>query len=276
MKNIVALCIMITFLAGCASVPKQDATPTWFLSAEKEYPSSKYIRAVGEGSSATIAKNAAIAEISLYFDAKTDMLTTALQQSAQVIRGDEVEFSEDKALLQIVNISSSADFFCVNFTDTYFDATHENYAVLAYIDKSEAAQIYTIRINALLAAIAAHIDYAHSESEPFLAAAAFAKAETLSVLAEKYIQAETTIVSADTEKYKSSLADLARLSAERIAMKKEIDFSITLNQEDSRYNSVFTTIAQVLEKRGYAYSVSDARYKIVIDILCAFIRPVGL
>ena len=153
--------------------------------------------------------------------------------------------------------------------------------VIAYINKKEAAQIYTLRINALMEAVNAYRDYARGEREPFLAVQALHKAKVISNLAEKYIHNETIIIPADTEKWQNALKTISLIPAEQNALKKYVTFSIQMSRKDKRFDPIFSTVAALLEKKGYAYSVSNSNYKIIIDISCLeesyatgeFVRP---
>lgn len=255
--------------------------PTWLSKPEKAYPTTLFIRAIGEGASFKQAQNSALSAISLYFDTKTEVITQAIKESKSVLLDDSSLFSSSQSYTQIANVSSSAEFFCVKFTETYYDKKSNKYSVLAYIDKKEAAQIYRSRIDALMLAVNGFRSQAQRENEPFLAAQSLYKAETISHLAEQYIKNETTIVPADSEKYKESLKIIALIPAERVALKKRLSFSIIMDQKEKRYDPLFSTVASILEKYGYSYSLSDSSYKIIIDMTCVeesaeageFVRP---
>ena len=157
----------------------------------------------------------------------------------------------------------------------------DKFTVLAYINKKEAAEIYTSRIKALIESVNAYHNYARTEKESFLAVTALHKAKVLSSLCEKYIHNETIIVPSDSEKWQEALKTIAFIPAELNALKKNVTFSIHLNQKEKKYDPVFSTVAGLLEKYGYAYSINDSNYKIIIDISCIeesyekgeFIRP---
>ena len=255
--------------------------PAWLKKPEKEFPTAAYIRAIGEGDSAKAARAAALSDISLFFDTKTEVITQAVKQSGAVISGDTSFFESNHSYQQIAQISSEAEFFCVNFTEPYRNEKTGVYSVLAYINKKEAAQVYTARINALMDSVNAYRTYAKGEKEPFRAVQALQKAQVISSLAGNYIKAETTIVPQDAQKFQRDLQTIALIPAERAALKKNMTFAITMNQKDKRFDPIFSTVAAVLEKQGYAYSVSDAQYAVIVDISCAeesydagmFVRP---
>lgn len=276
MKRVIILLVLATASALCFA-----DVPAWLKRPEKEYPSSEFIRAIGEGTSAKSAQNAAVADISLFFDTKTDVVTLAVKESSAILVDDKSMFASNQSYQQIAHISSNAEFFCVKFTDSYYDKKSDTYSVLAYINKKDAAQIYTARINALMDSIETYRFYAKNEKEPFLAIAALRKAQVLASLAEKYIHNETIIVPSDSIKFQNALKTIALISNERAALKKGLTFSISIIQKEKRFDPLFSTVASILERDGYAYSGEDALYKIIIDVSCLeegydagnFVRP---
>ena len=253
--------IALLNLALCA-----ESAPNWHKKAEKTYPSAQYIRAEGEGKSAKGAKNDAINQISLYFETKTQGITQAVESASLVIDGDREQFSSNKELLSLTKIESAAEFFCLNFTDVYYDEKHDTYFVMAYIDKKDAATIYNSRIAALLKSINGYTDYAKSEKEAFLAINALHKAAVLGELCERYIKAENTIYPSDTQKYQEALEEIAQLHVDYAVLKKNITFSVVLSETEQRYDPLFATICATLEKRGYVYSHENATYTVNVAI----------
>lgn len=255
--------------------------PEWLKKPEKEYPTSKFIRTVGEGANLKLAQDSAVSAISLYFDTKTEVLSTAVKEMSAILSDGKEVFNASRSIQQIMQITSNAEFFCVKFTDAYYDKKSDKFSVLAYINKKDASQIYTARIAALMDSVNVYREYAKKEKEPFLAVQALRKAEVLGKLAESYIHNENIIVPADTSKFQNDLKIISLLPAQRNALKNEITFSISINQKEKRYDPLFSTVASILEKYGYAYSVANPAYNIILDISCIeetydageFVRP---
>lgn len=277
MKKTVAVLanILMIFSAFCENIP------VWIKNPDREYPDSSYIKAVGEGHSVLLAKSNAVSEIALFFDTKINVVKLSVEELQELSTGDVGISASNQSYQQIAQISSEAEFFCVNFTDAYYDKKTELYSILAYIDKKEAAQIYTARIHALMDSVEAYRIYAKKEKELFLAADALRKAQVLGSLAEKYIHTETIIVPQDSAKFQQDLRTIALIPNERASLKKNMTFSITILQNEKRFDPIFSTVASILEKNGYAYSVAGANYKIIVDISCIeekydngdFVRP---
>ncbi|MBQ8014075.1 MAG: hypothetical protein IJ257_06755 [Treponema sp.] len=278
MKRTTLFLCLVTFIAGaafCADIP------SWVKNPEKDFPDSAYIKALGEGSSVKKAQDSALSDISLFFDTKIDYLKVAVDSAREIMVDDKSVFTSDESYKKITQITSSSEFFCVKFTESYYDKKSDKFSALAYINKKEASQIYASRISALMESVNAYRAFAQKEKEPFIAVQALQKAKVLSKLAESYIHNETIIIPSDSEKYQNDLKTIALIPSEIAAIKKGVTFSIKMNQKERKFDPIFSTVASILEKYGYAYSVSNSAYKILIDISCIeesydageFVRP---
>ena len=61
-KTIYLITLNILYSAFCYA-----AAPAWKLNLEKQFPSEKFVRAIGEGTTESVAKKSALAELSGYF-----------------------------------------------------------------------------------------------------------------------------------------------------------------------------------------------------------------
>lgn len=255
--------------------------PAWLVRPERDFPSKQYIRAVGEGSSVKAAQNSALAEISLYFNTKVDVVNVAVSSASAVAKDGAETFSSSKSFKQVASVSSSAEFFCVSFTDPFYDKKLDRYSVLAYINKAEASEIYKSRISSLMESINLYAESAADENEAFLAAAALSKAVVMGNLCEKYIHNETLIVPSESESYKAALRTIAETRSDRDALKKRMTFFIEMEQRDKVFMPIYSKLSSLMEKRGYAVSLAGANYTLKVDVSCAeenydagpFVRP---
>ncbi|EID84235.1 hypothetical protein MSI_23010 [Treponema sp. JC4] len=255
--------------------------PLWLKQPEKVFPQNEYIRAMGEGTSEKLAQNSALTGISQFFNTKVEVLTVAVKESNAIISEDKQRFDSKQSFSQIAKITSTAEFFCVYFTEPYYDKKSDKYSVLAYINRSEALKIYKSRITAIMDSIEEYESYSKNEIEPFLILSLLKKEQTLAVLAEKYIQSEILLVPSDSEVYKKDLQTISHIKPQVDKLKTQMTFSINMIQKEPVYNPVFSTIASILEKDGFAYSISGAKYQIIVDIDCIeesyeagqFVRP---
>lgn len=133
--SIVMLCIHSS--AFCfLSVPK------WITNLNDVFPSEKYIRAVGEGSSETLAKKVAVAELSTYFDQKVTSEIFSKSFKSQ----KESVYSSNSSIDQNITVSTNSELFAVQYTDVYYDRKEKKYSVCAYINKAEAFDIISQKL----------------------------------------------------------------------------------------------------------------------------------
>ena len=85
--------------------------PEWLKKPEKEYPTSKFIRTVGEGANLKLAQDSAVSAISLYFDTKTEVLSTAVKEMSAILSDGKEVFNASRSIQQIMQITSNAEFF---------------------------------------------------------------------------------------------------------------------------------------------------------------------
>ena len=276
-RKILFFCLLslITIFAFGADVP------AWLKNTETEFPDSLYIKSVGEGSSVKKAQNAALSTIALFFDTKITYVKVAVEHVQEIATENKNFFSSSESYQHMTEISSEANFFCVKFTEAYYDKKSDAFSILAYIDKKEAAEIYTARIVALMEAVNVYRAFANTETEPLRAVMALHKAELLASLAKTYIRAETTIIPSDSTKFMSYLKTIELLPTERDARTKELTFSITIQPSEKRYAPLFSTIAKSFESYGGSYLLKDVSYTVIADIFCTeehyeageFVRP---
>ena len=86
-----------------------------------------------------------MAEISLYFNAKTDLLMSSVSEACKVEKNGESFSSSEESYGENLNISSEAEFFGVAFTDVWYEKKSDTFYVLAYIDRNEALSVYRDR-----------------------------------------------------------------------------------------------------------------------------------
>ena len=113
------LSIYITFFAVFFCSAK--SIPGWLKNPEKEFPEEKYIYAMGKGNSEKSAQNSALANISLYFDVKTDIVMRSVKELGEFQIDEKTHSVDSESYFQINDISSSAEFFLVKFTESYYD-----------------------------------------------------------------------------------------------------------------------------------------------------------
>ena len=162
MKKLFILLIGMLFILS--SVFCFPSVPKWIINLEKEFPSEKYIRAVGEGSSEILAKKSAVAELSSSFSQKITAETYAHSYKSQK---DSV-YNSNFSIEQAITVSTSSDLFIVRYTDVYYDKKEKKYSVCAYINKLEAFDIISQKIFFYERSFTQKVELLQKENEDFI------------------------------------------------------------------------------------------------------------
>lgn len=280
-SNKLNVLLYIALVALSVSHAFCDTCPAWLLNTEGEFPENEYVRAVGSGTNEKACRDDAISAISLYFDTKTDVVSSYVSEMSEIARDGKNQSSDSETFKKDVKISSASEFFCTSFTQSYYDKKEDKYYCLAYINKRDAAAIYASRISFLIESISSYQKLALGEMEPFVLVSVFHKETVLANLAVQYIKNLVTLYPDESSRYKETLSKLSCIPNDFAATKKNMTFSIFMVQEEKIYDPIFTSCSKVLENTGFVYSIKDASYKVVISVSCIeesydagpFIRP---
>lgn len=260
-------------------IPLFAAPPKWLTELEKVYPTDKFIRAIGEGTTIKKAETEAISSISLNFNARTKVINNAIKDYNSVIEENKTKISKSYALTQETTISSESEFLCVKFSDSYYDKKKKTYYLVGYIDRNEVSGIYEQKIYGLMTTIQTILNYATDEYESLYSVLNYQKASKLSKLAQYYIDAANIINPQESEKYKDDLQLIASIEGLVNAQKNKLSFSINCN--DKRYSSICTAISSILQESGFVLTKVKPTYYIYVELNCSeeiydagnFVRP---
>jgi hypothetical protein len=132
--------IFAVLVSGALSA--QNRAPAWYTDKELQYPSNRYIAAVGEGSSRADAEARAVAGVSLFFNTRTEVRNEAIREFNEAVVNNTTDFSKKTYINESAVIRSEEEFLGVRFSDPYQDQQRRTWTILAYIDRQEAARIY--------------------------------------------------------------------------------------------------------------------------------------
>ena len=253
----IPLLFLSSFLFA-ASVPK------WVKDTDKVYPQSQFLRAIGEGKNLKIAQDSAVAAISLVFDTKSEVRNAAIKELSCIQEENKTEYASSQKAVQVVNIKSDSDFFCTKFDEPYIDKKTKNYSVIAYINRSEAGQIYKERIGHIMSLVRKLDSAAEKDSEPLRKISDWGKALSLGQLAETYINNAVIINPSDTDIFKADLRLLEEITGKFLEKKPEMLFSVSCKNEGCE--SVVNHIRSLLENKGCTCTENDFLYDISIEI----------
>ena len=134
--------IFLSLLLFFSSAFAFSAAPKWLTDISSDFPSEKYIRAVGEGKSKDEAKNSALAELSAYFSQTVETSVKANQfLFSQTGKSSKSKSERSESIFRQINTSSISNLFSVQYTDFYYDKKQKVYSICSYIPREEAWSI---------------------------------------------------------------------------------------------------------------------------------------
>jgi hypothetical protein len=246
---------------GLAALLEAQTAPRWYLDKEAQYPAARYIAAVGEGDTRAAAETAATAAVSLFFNTVTAVRNEAIREFNEAVINDTTDFSKKTYISENAVIRSEEEFLGVRFADPYLDQKRGSWAVLAYIDRQDAARIYESKIGANMTVINALIRDAEGETEDLYVCGLLFRALRLAGLTEEYIKTAIVVDPQARGSYEASIGQIQRLRSLYRSKRGALLFSVTTNGTDST-GRVERTLEQLLEGAGYTITGGGAPYTV--------------
>lgn len=240
------------------------ASPRWLTELEKEFPSTEYLRMIGEGTTLKLAESDAVASIAQNFNAKVKVINQSIKDYNSIITEDKSETSKSYSFNQVSKISSDAELLCLKYSEPYYDKKNKKYYVVAYINRKESGEFYAQKINGILLQIKDICELARNEKEVLYSVVNLQKAKRLSKIATYYIDTACIINPTEIEKYKDDTELIAKLTSLLSVQEGKGTFSVSCN--NSKYNSVCTGISSILEESGFVVSKKNPVYRIYVEI----------
>jgi hypothetical protein len=260
--RLTALLLSLLFCAAGQSAFAQNTAPRWYLDKEAQYPSRAYIAAIGEGASRSDAEARALAGVSMFFTAKTEARNEAIREFNEAVTNNTTNFSSKTYISESAVISSEQEFLGVRFTSAYWDTQSKKWAVLAYIDRAEAAQIYDTKITASMTAINALAADAAGEAEPLYVCGLLYRALRLAGLTAQYIETAAAVDTRAAPKYAAYTALFQQLRARYRAVRDSLAFFVAASASDTT-GRVERSLQNLFEENGYLITVAEkARYTV--------------
>lgn len=225
-----------------ASVPK------WLTNIEQQFPSEKFIRAVGEGRSIDEAKRSALSELSSYF---SQTITSETIASSFWHYDNETSMQKEN-LQRNVNIQSQVELFYVHYTDTYFTKKTNTYSVCAYINRDEAWKVATQKLSVykqtfLQKSVQAKNIFDGLEKIIFLNNALSDKQDFYSLY-----QIALAIYPKKCDEFVDFAKDISTVEAELFSLKQKNPIAVFVSGDE--VNSIQAKISELLVKSGFVVS----------------------
>lgn len=253
-KTIYLITLNILYSALCFA-----AAPTWKLNLEKQFPSEKYVRAIGEGTTEPAAKKSALAELSAYFS----QTIIAESESYQKIRQAEAGNVTSSDLRENVIVHSDTELFCVRYTDAWTEPKSKKIYVCAFIDRKEAWDLITQKMKGLEDKCNQLSKLADNEKESFKKLLFLTKVRLLyseySGLYEKVV----ALFPKRGEQFEGFIRKMEGYMNELMLLKASTAIQVKVSGDKG--NSIYSKITELLMQKGFLIS-PDGRYQLTATV----------
>lgn len=240
----------------------QAKVPEWYEHRSTVYPDGLYISAVGEGDSKIEAEIAALANISMYFNVKTDV-QNLLEIHMQETDGENYNFDKESTINEQTKFFSQSEFMGVQFDECF--SIDGKYITLAFIERDLAYDVYLQRIKSTVAKIESLLIIAEDYNNPLSGLEAADEAVPLADYVSDLLKMARTVKKTDDTfmSYADTLVQRTYTSQE--ICRQNLTFQLTVKNDYE--NMVYTTISSLMEKAGYAISATGGVCSIPVEII---------
>lgn len=249
-RHTVFISLLVLYSALCFA-----AAPAWKLNLEKQFPSEKYVRAIGEGATEAVAKKSALAELSAYFSQTIIAETESYQKIHQAGAGNGT--SSD--LRERVIVHSDTELFCVRYTDAWTEPKSKKIYVCAFIDRKEAWDLITQKMKGLEDKCNQLSKLADNEKEHFKKLLLLTKVRLLyseySGLYEKVV----ALFPKRGEQFEGFIRKMEGYMNELMLLKASTAIQVKVSGDKG--NSIYTKLSELLTRNGFLIS-PDGRYQL--------------
>jgi len=255
----------VMFLPAWVSLFAQNTAPAWYLDKELQYPSRSYISAVGEGKTKADAEANAVASVSLFFNTRAEVRNEVLREFNEAVTNNTTAFSGKTYTRENAVIRSETEFLGIHFATPWQDAKTQQWAVLAYIDRKEAAGIYESRISANMVSINALAQDAEQEKEVFYICALLSKAMAIGNITEELVKIAVMVDSSARTQYASIPIQIGNIRTKYRSFRDSISFGIQASGADNS-NRIELTLRELFEQQGFVISSKNPMYQVSVKL----------
>ncbi len=249
-KHTVFLSLLILYSALCFA-----AAPAWKLNLEKQFPSEKYVRAIGEGTTEAAAKKSALAELSAYFSQTIIAETESYQKIRQTGAGNVT----NSDLRENVIIHSDTELFYVRYTAAWTEPKSKKVFVCAFIERKEAWDLITQKMKGLEDKCNQLSKLANNEKDPFKRMLLLTKVRPFYSEYSGLYEKAVALFPKRGEQFEAFIRKMDGYMNELMLLKAST--AIQVKVAGDKGNSIYSKISELLTRNGFLIS-SDGRYQL--------------
>lgn len=255
-KKLVTLMIIFLTSTLCFST-----SPNWLIKLEKVFPTEKYIRAIGEGSSISFAKQTALSELSSYFEQTIESQTYATKKITQ-----NNLFAEETSNIQQNFISTTkSEFFQVEYTDFFYNKKTQKYFICAYINKENFWKVLSQKIKTTISNSNILIQKIKIQNEPLKKVFYYNQVKNFY---DEFYKLYKIALCVYPKKCYTFLENLKKINEEIYSINNLINqISIKIDTTGDKEKFIETKIFKLLSKNGFLISSQNGMYKLNAEII---------
>jgi hypothetical protein len=252
---------VVMFLTAGAFLFSQNAAPLWYTNKELQYPSHRYIAAVGEGKTRSDAEARAVAVVSLFFNTRTDVRNEVIKEFNEAVTNNTTAFLGKTYAHENAVIRSETEFLGIHFAPSWQDSKTKQWAALAYIERKEAAEIYESRIESNLASINTLVQDAEREGEVFYVCALLSKAISIGNITEELVKIAVMVDSGARGKYALIPVQIESIRTKYRSLRDSLSFDIQASGTNNT-GRIELTLRELFEQQGFVISHQSPTYHV--------------
>ena len=251
MKNTINNIVKYLVFVSCLTYA-QTIRPLWLDNPKSVYPEELYLTAIGEGDNRDEAEKNAVANLSLVFESSIKVENELVQNYKELISDNTSEYNKQSEFSNNISISSTQTLYNIQYAENYTDHLGHVY-VLAFIDRSETAEIYIKKIRSNDERVTYYMNKAQ-ENADLLLHYAYLKAAAVIGQLNRSMATQLEIISssvADKIQFSYNLNNLLLITSEAA---KNVSFQINI-QNDSN-EGIKNLISELINAEGFVINSS--------------------
>ena len=260
--------LMLIFFIGisCKTSETNSQTsglPAWVNNPSSDFSESKYLMAVGSGSTMADARSRAMQNLAQIFRSEIDG-TQDLYSDVQETTRNNSEFtsSESVRLINNIRIGANEDLMNTEVLQSHL-ASDGNYYVLAGMNRAESSRVYHQEMEHNLVKIQNHLAQTKQHTSIVRQLMELKQAVLLSKVNENFSR-QLEIIDPGNTRAEQNRQTLIDTENELKAVKEKAIVSISMN--DDTYPTIKDAVTQVFEEQGFSTgSLNNALLKVRVN-----------
>ncbi|MDX1617577.1 MAG: LPP20 family lipoprotein [Balneolaceae bacterium] len=252
---VAALSLLMIFCSCSAPRPVQSSSqslPSWVDNPSNAYDDSRYLMAVGSGSTLREAHEDALSSLSRIFQAEIDASQELIDEFVETSRDDQFSSERTTQLLNVSRIGTNQELMNTEILQSEV-VSNGTYYALAGMNRMESARIYNQEISNNDLKINEYETNASNESDLLQKLILLKKALVLAQVNENLSRQRNIILGGSSDR-ELNTQTLNRLQEKFRAVQRQVPVSI---QGGSASETIVAAIERVFQDTGFTVAESD-------------------